>query len=320
MTSRGPVEVAVFSAERCLAHAVPRGFPERPERLRRILDHLRSRRWTVAEVEPDGADWQAPVLAVHDPEYVERFRRAVERGDGLLDSADNPLSRGTWSAAVAAVESTLRACDWVAAGERRRGFAAVRPPGHHAERDLAMGFCFFGNAAVAAEHLRRRHGAERVAVFDFDVHHGNGTQHMFEERSDVLYASTHQSPFYPGTGAADERGRGAGLGTTVNVPLPAGAGDETYARAIEEHIVPAIERFGPDALVVSAGFDAFAHDPLGGMRVTAGGFRHWGVVLGELADRCCGGRLLSVLEGGYDLEALPELVDAYLTGLSLGRA
>jgi acetoin utilization deacetylase AcuC-like enzyme len=269
-------------------------------------------------VEPDGEGWRDAVLAVHDAEYVERFRRAVERGDGLLDSADNPLSPGTWSAAVAAVEATLHACDWVAAGERRRGLAAVRPPGHHAERDLAMGFCFFGNAAVAVEHLRRRHGASRVAIFDFDVHHGNGTQHLFDDRAEVFYSSVHQHPFYPGTGAAEECGQGAGLGTTLNVPLPAGSGDDVYARALDERIVPAIERFAPDALVLSAGFDAFAHDPLGGMHVTAAGFRRWGGVLGRLADRCCGGRVVSVLEGGYDLEALPGLVEAYLKGLAEG--
>ena len=142
------------------------------------------------------------------PEYVERFHRAVERGDGLLDSADNPLSPGTWAAAIAAVETTLAACDWAMAVGRRAAFAAVRPPGHHAEHALAMGFCYFNNAAIAAERLRRLHGASKVAVVDFDVHHGNGTQHIFESRGDVLYVSTHQYPFYPGTGAAGGARRG----------------------------------------------------------------------------------------------------------------
>jgi acetoin utilization deacetylase AcuC-like enzyme len=155
-----------------------------------------------------------------------------------------------------------------------------------------------------------------VAIFDFDVHHGNGTQHLFEARADVLYASVHQSPFYPGTGSAGERGVGEGLGATVNVPLAAGSDDAAYRVAIEETIVPAIESFRPDALVVSAGFDAFANDPLGGMRVTAAGFGEWGALLGRLADRLCDGRSLSVLEGGYDLHALPELVEAYLDGLT----
>jgi acetoin utilization deacetylase AcuC-like enzyme len=314
--SPGRAELGVFTSERCLEHRVPTGFPERPDRLRRIVDHLRGRAVPVADVDPDGEAWREAVLTVHDVEYVDRFQRAVERGDGLLDSADNPLSAGTWAAAIAAVQTTLAACDWSMAGDRRHSFAAVRPPGHHAERDLAMGFCFFNNAAIAAERLRHRHGAARVAIFDFDVHHGNGTQHLFETRADVLYASVHQYPFYPGTGAAHERGLGEGLGATVNVPLAAGASDAVYQRAIEDEIVPAIERFEPQAMVFSAGFDAFAGDPLGGMRVTAAGFREWGALLARLADRWCEGRALSVLEGGYDLQALPELVEAYLDGLA----
>jgi acetoin utilization deacetylase AcuC-like enzyme len=315
VTALEPVEIGVFTAERCLEHRVPRGFPERPERLRRIVDHLRGRGLAVADVEPDGAEWRASVLSVHDAEYVDRFRRAVERGDGLLDSADNPLSPGTWPAAIAAVETTLAASDWAMGATRRAGFAAVRPPGHHAERALAMGFCFFNSAAIAAERLRRRHGASKVAVVDFDVHHGNGTQHIFEARGDVFYVSTHQYPFYPGTGAAGERGVGDGLGATLNIPLAAGSDDAVYRRAFEEVIVPAIEAFAPDALVVSAGFDAFASDPLGGMRVTADGFAEWGAILARVADRQCGGRSISLLEGGYNLDALPELVEAYLEGL-----
>jgi acetoin utilization deacetylase AcuC-like enzyme len=284
--------------------------------VRRIADHLRQRGFPLTEVGADGEAWREAVLGVHDADYVERFRRAVARGDGLLDSADNPLSPGSWEAAVAAVETTVAACDWAMAGGRRHAFAAIRPPGHHAEHDLAMGFCFFNNAAVAADRLRRRHGASRVAVFDFDVHHGNGTQHLFEARSDVIYASVHQYPFYPGTGAAAERGVGAGEGATINVPLPGGSDDAAYLRAIEAEIVPAIERLTPDALVISAGFDAYAADPLGGMGVTADGFRDWGRVVRSLADRLCGGRALSLLEGGYNLGALPELIEAYLEGLT----
>ena len=181
---------------------------------------------------------------------------------------------------------------------------------------MAMGFCFFNNVAVAAEHLRRRHGAARVAIFDFDVHHGNGTQHLFEDRADVFYASTHQYPFYPGTGAAGERGIGAGEGATLNVPLPAGTGDDRYAEAIDGIILPALRRFAPDVLLLSAGFDAWQNDPLGGMRVTEAGFRSWGDRLRELAAEVCGGRILAVLEGGYDLRSLPRLVEAHLEGLA----
>jgi acetoin utilization deacetylase AcuC-like enzyme len=316
VTPRPFAELGLFTAERCLEHRVPRGFPELPERLRRIVDHLRGRGLSIADVEPDGVEWRAAALLVHDADYVERFHRATLRGDGLLDSADNPLSPGTWSASIAAVETAIAACDWSMGGRGRAAFAAVRPPGHHAEHETAMGFCFFNNAAIASERLRRTHGAAKVAIVDFDVHHGNGTQHLFESRGDVLYVSIHQYPFYPGTGSAEERGTGEGYGATINVPLPAGSGDDAYRRVFADVVVPALETFRADALVMSAGFDAFGGDPLGGMRVTRDGFREWGAILGGVADRLCEGRSLSLLEGGYNLEALPGLVEAYLEGLT----
>ncbi len=316
--------IRIFTDPTCLDHRAPAGYPERPERLSGVVAHLRERDWPFAGAPAEGDPAAAheareAVTAVHDEAYVARFERAAARGDSLLDSADNPLSAGTWKAAWAAVSATLAAADWMAGGAERAAFAAVRPPGHHAERAFAMGFCFFNNAAVAAEHLRRRHGASRVAIFDFDVHHGNGTQHLFEERADVFYASTHQYPFYPGTGAASERGIGAGEGFTLNVPLPAGTGDEGYAEAIRDRILPGLRRFAPDALVISAGFDAWQNDPLGGMRVTEEGFRSWGDWLRELAAEVCGGRVLAVLEGGYDLANLPRLVEANLEGLAGGK-
>jgi acetoin utilization deacetylase AcuC-like enzyme len=316
--------IRVFTDPACLLHTAPPGFPERPERLSGVVSHLRSAGWPFHDLPAEGAgpaaaESRRAVAAVHDEAYVARFERAAARGDSLLDSADNPLSAGTWPAAWGAVSATLAAADWIAGGEGRTAFAAVRPPGHHAERETAMGFCFFNHAAVAAERLRRRHGAGRVAVFDFDVHHGNGTQHLFEERPDVFYASTHQYPFYPGTGAAGERGTGAGEGFTLNVPLPAGTGDDAYAEAIGERILPALRRFAPDVLILSAGFDAWQHDPLGGMRVTAAGFRQWGEECAKLAAGLCGGRVLALLEGGYDLANLPLLVEAHLEGLAGGR-
>jgi acetoin utilization deacetylase AcuC-like enzyme len=193
----------------------------------------------------------------------------------------------------------------------------VRPPGHHAERDRAMGFCLFNSVAVAAAHARAN-GVAKVAIVDYDVHHGNGTQHIFEERADVLYASTHQYPFYPGTGAASERGRGGGIGATLNVPLPAGCGDAEYETAIRDTVLPGLRAFGPDGLIVSAGFDAWQDDPLGGMKVSEDGVRRWGLWLGELAREACSGKLLAVLEGGYDVPALPRLVLAFLAGAEAG--
>ena len=301
----------VFTDARCLDHPAPPGFPERPERLAGILAAVEGLAGVgvVRGAEPAGLD--AALVAGHDARYVERFARAAERGDGLIDSADNPIGRASFAAARAATAASVAALDEVLTGETRRAFALVRPPGHHAERALAMGFCFFNHAAIAAQRALDRHGLERVAILDFDVHHGNGTQHLFEERADVFYTSVHQWPFYPGTGAVAERGRGAGEGTTLNVPLPPGCGDAEYERAFLERMLPALDAFAPELLIVSAGFDAWNGDPLGGMRVTEAGFARWGELLRELAERRSGGRLLSLLEGGYDLGALPTLVCSY---------
>jgi len=313
--------VRIYTSRRCLAHRAPGGYPERPERLSSILDHLgASEVYSGSIVEETDASRisDSAIRAVHEERYVCRLLKAVERGDGLIDSADNPLSSGTWDAAMAAVEATLTAAEWAGGDGGGHAFAAVRPPGHHAERDRAMGFCFFNNVAIAAEHLLRTGRAGRVAIFDFDLHHGNGTQHLFEDRPEVLYASTHQSPFYPGTGAESERGVGAGEGTVLNVPLPAGTGEEGFLAAVDERVLPAVREWSPDFLAVSAGFDIWRGDPLGGFGVTEEGFQGLGRRVAELAGACCGGRSLTVFEGGYDVAALPLLVECYLDGLREG--
>lgn len=311
----------IFTDLRCLEHRAPHGYPERPERLSGVVNRLRAGDWDLApelaRASLAGEAARAAVDSVHDSGYVKRLEAAALRGDGLIDSADNPLSPGTLTATWGAVDTVIAAADWVMAAEHRAAFAAVRPPGHHAEKATAMGFCYFNNVAVAAEHLMARHDLERIAILDFDVHHGNGTQHLFEDRGDVLFVSLHQHPFYPGTGAASETGRGAGVGATVNIPLPAGSGDDVYLRVFDQQVVPALERFAPQMLLISAGFDAWSEDPLGGMRVTAGGYQQWGERLVAAAESICSGRCLSVLEGGYDLERLGELVERYLIGLTL---
>jgi len=217
-----------------------------------------------------------------------------------------------------AVGGYLKLLDAIAAGEARNGFALVRPPGHHALKDRAMGFCLFNTVAVGAHYVQRRHGATRVLIVDWDVHHGNGTQDAFYENPSVLYLSTHQYPYYPGTGSAEEVGRGAGAGYTVNVPLPAGLGDGEYLRVFREIAVPIAEKFAPDWILVSAGFDPHRRDPLGGMNVTEGGFGAMGAMLLRLAEKHAGGKIAFLLEGGYDLAALKNSVAAVLEQMKQG--
>lgn len=306
----------ILTGSECLSHDAGFGFPESPARLERILSELASDS-EVESVESHSA-FDGVVERVHDSRYLAIFRRAVERGDGLLGSSDNPLTRETYRSARSAAVTSLEGVDRMMMGEPQPVFAAVRPPGHHAESNLAMGFCYLNNAAMAAEHLVVNHGADRICVYDFDVHHGNGTQQIFYERADVLYASTHQWPFYPGTGAVSETGQGEGLGKTVNVPLEVDISDKEFLGAVRESVLPAVEGYQPDALVVSAGFDPWVNDPMGGWAVSEDGFFELGKLLGAFAGKSCGGRVLSILEGGYDLEALGRLVRRYLEGLEEG--
>jgi len=225
---------------------------------------------------------------------------------------DTSVSRDSWRAALLSAGGVLEACERVASGTWRNAFCALRPPGHHAERDRSMGFCLFNNVAVAARALRERHGIERVAILDWDVHHGNGTQHLFERDPSVLYASLHQWPLYPGTGAASERGVGDGEGTTVNRPMPAGSNDADWLGELEAHVLPAMEDFRPGFVLISAGFDAHRLDPLASVALTEDGYAAMTRRLVELAARTAGGRLVSVLEGGYHLEALASSVEAHV--------
>jgi len=294
-----------------LRHDTGAGHPERPERLRAVTARI-AESGLASEViahEPGPAS-PDDVARIHDIGVIDRARRGSEAGAAVLDGGDTVVSAHSYEAALVAVGGALEAVDRVMSGEWTNAFAACRPPGHHAERDRSMGFCLFNNVAIAAEHARRS-GVERVAIVDWDVHHGNGTQHSFEDRGDIFYASLHQWPWYPGTGASEERGEGAGRGATLNLPMADGSGDTEYLRAFEETLMPALHDFDPGLVLVSAGFDAHVRDPLSGTRVTADAFARMTALLRELA----GGRLVSLLEGGYDLEGLAASVEAHLGAL-----
>ena len=286
-------------------HKPSRPHPESPERLVAIdlaLDPLGDR---IRTLEPREATDDELLLA-HGREYLSALDQ-LEGRSGQLDP-DTYASPRTLEVARLAAGSLVEAALRVAGGEAKRAFAALRPPGHHAERLAPMGFCVFNNVAVAAQALRAQAGVERIAIVDWDVHHGNGTQHLFEGERDVLFASLHQFPFYPGTGAADEQGHGRGLGATVNFPLPSGCGDAEYGQIFDELLVPMLLDWRPEILLVSAGFDAHARDPLGGMEVSTAGFAAFAARACAVADDICGGKIALALEGGYDLEALAESV------------
>jgi acetoin utilization deacetylase AcuC-like enzyme len=225
---------------------------------------------------------------------------------------DTCISPDSYRVALLAVGGALLAVDQVVEGRPDNAFVALRPPGHHAERERAMGFCLFNNVAIAARYAQRRYGLKRVLIVDWDVHHGNGTQHTFEDDPSVLFFSTHQFPFYPGTGRTSERGTGAGLGYTLNVPLAAGCGDNEYRQVFEKILYPAAQAFEPQLVLVSAGFDAHRNDPLASMNVTEDGYAHMTSIVRDIAERYCEGRLVSLLEGGYNLEALAHSVERHL--------
>lgn len=309
---------AVIWDERCTLHEMGSFHPESPRRLMAIKEVLGGdgvgRELSLLSAR---AATEAELAFVHEEAYIQMVA-ATAGGEPVAFDPDTSANAHTWEAASLAAGGLIRLAEAVADGTHRNAFAFVRPPGHHAERGRAMGFCFFNNIAIGAEWLVRRRGLQRVAIVDFDVHHGNGTQYSFFARPDVFFASVHRFPFYPGTGRAEERGEGEGSGATLNVPLEPGADDDAYRRAFEERIIPEIERFKPQILLLSAGYDAHVRDPLGGMRVTTAGFRWIMEELVLLAKEQCGGKLVAALEGGYDLAALRESVEAQLEAMVRG--
>jgi acetoin utilization deacetylase AcuC-like enzyme len=292
------------------------GHPERGARLARVRQVLIERgllsRCVAVPLVPAT---DAMLGLVHDPAHIRRVEDACAAGERLIDSMDTAICAGSAEVARLAAGSVAALAAEVAASRLDAGLAIVRPPGHHAERDLAMGFCLFNTVAVAAASLRADAGISRVLIVDWDVHHGNGTQHIFEEDPSVFYYSSHQMPLYPGTGRAAERGRGPGIGATMNVPLRPGDGDAPFLAALTDQMVPAMETFRPEFVLVSAGFDAHRDDPLGGLSVSTEAFATATRIVRGIADRFASGRIVSVLEGGYDLDALAASTAAHLTEL-----
>jgi acetoin utilization deacetylase AcuC-like enzyme len=284
----------------CRLHDTGFGHPERADRLRAIDDALGSDAFVrLQRVEAPRADLAA-IERLHPASYVEAIRAATPKRDYMHLNPDTVISPGSWEAALRAAGAAVHAVDQVMVGAAQNAFCVVRPPGHHAEPARAMGFCLFNTVAIAALHARAAHGAERVAVVDFDVHHGNGTQAAFWSDTNLFYGSTHQMPLFPGTGAASE----TGLGNIVNAPLAPGDGGEQFRAAFLGSILPALDAFAPDMLLVSAGFDAHKADPLGQLQLVEADFAWVTEQLLEAAAKHCGGKLVSTLEGGYDLDAL----------------
>ena len=302
--------MALLEDPRFRDHAGPRGHPERPERLVAVATALAARSEALARIAPRPAH-DDELLRVHTPGHLRTLRAAGAHAPTQLDP-DTYLGVRSVEVAELAAGGLIELCRAVARGEAETGLAAVRPPGHHAEADRAMGFCLYNNVAVAARALQAQEGVGRVLILDWDVHHGNGTQHTFEEDPSVLYFSTHQFPYYPGTGAFGEAGVGRGAGTTVNVPMPAGCGDAEYVGALQRLFAPVARAFRPDVVLVSCGFDAHRDDPLAAMDVSGEGFLAMAAIVRAAADELCGGRVVFALEGGYAPSGLAEGTAAVL--------
>jgi acetoin utilization deacetylase AcuC-like enzyme len=303
---------ALLTHSACLAHDVPEGHPECPDRLRAVLGALEEERFALLLREEAPRASLEALSRVHTRSHVEALLGAVPRAGLRLIDADTVLSPGSGEAALRAAGAVTHAVDLVMKGIARNAFCAVRPPGHHAEPGRAMGFCLFNNIAVGALHARAVHGMHRVAVVDFDVHHGNGTQAVAYGDADFFYASTHQYPLYPGTGASNEHGV---VGNIVNVPLRPGSGSEVFRAALAHEILPRLSAFAPDFVFISAGFDAHARDPLAQLELSTEDY-HWATAaLGAVAGESAKGHLVSALEGGYELGALAASAAAHVRAL-----
>jgi acetoin utilization deacetylase AcuC-like enzyme len=299
----------------CLNHLTPLGHPERPERLRAVEHALEAEKFqSLARVQAPTAPFEIIALC-HPMDYITQIRDATPREGMVRLDADTSMSPGSFEAALRAVGGAIHAVDEVVTKKAANAFVATRPPGHHAETARPMGFCLFDNAAIAARYAQDHHGITRAAIVDFDVHHGNGSQEIFWADKTVMYCSTHQMPLFPGTGAIGESGE---FNTVVNAPLRPGDGGEAFRAAFENRILPRLREFKPELIVISAGFDAHLRDPLANLNLVEADFAWATQKIMEVADQCAGGRVVSLLEGGYDLEALASSAAAHVTALMRG--
>ncbi len=301
---------------RFLEHDTGQGHPERAERLTAITKHLQEvQLWQKLKhlmIDDAAEEW---VLKAHSIEHLRYVRQACHQNLRLLDQGDTFISEKSYEAALLASGGVLAAVDAVINDILQNAFCAVRPPGHHAERNKAMGFCLFNNIAIAARYAQYKYGIQRIVILDWDVHHGNGTQDIFYDDKSVFYISTHQYPFYPGTGSRSESGNGAGEGYNLNIPMFAGSGDEEFQEAFRDEILPAIENYHPDLILISAGFDAHRDDPLANLNLTEESYAIFTSMITEVAAKVCSGRIISILEGGYNLKALAHSVEAHINKL-----
>ena len=301
----------------CEQHLEGVRHPEQPQRLIAIREHLQqSGIWEALSHQQPVAAEDRWILLNHSEVYLEELKQAAQRAPVVLDGGDTLLTSHSLAAARYAVGAAVRGVQAVIQGEFPAALALIRPPGHHAEYDHAMGFCLFNNIAIAAHIAIEEYGLQRIFILDWDVHHGNGTQHSFEWRSDVFYCSIHEWPLFPGTGKETEKGKGEGKGYTKNFPLPAGKGDDTYIPLIEHQVVPLILDYKPELVLISAGFDAHEGDPLANMRVTTDGFAHMTELIVTAVKRVQAKGIVSVLEGGYHLRHLATSVEAHVKSLA----
>jgi acetoin utilization deacetylase AcuC-like enzyme len=307
---------ALVADARCQQHDTGHGHPESPERFTAVIDELKRAGLLekLTRLEPRAATGDDLLLA-HEADYLHRAERDIRSGASQLSTGDTSICEASWDAARLAVGCALAAVDAVMEGKAANAFCAVRPPGHHATADRGMGFCVLNNIAIAARYAQRRHGIGRVLIVDWDVHHGNGTQDIFYEDGSVFFFSTHQSPWYPGTGHARETGAGAGKGTTLNCPLPAGSGRAEIFASFKQQLLPAMEKFRPEFVLISAGFDSRAGDPLGGFQLTDIDFADLTKLVRGMADKYAKGRIVSLLEGGYNLSGLATAAAAHVGAL-----